>query len=518
MNTPSRHSPLPPAAAIAGGRYLILRELGSGGMGVVYLCEDTELGRQVAVKTLVRSWRSSKDVVSMFLSEARALAGLDHPGLVRVHDVLAEDEAGERVPYLVMEYIKGSSLESLISERALPLSEALRLLAEVADALAYCHGRGLLHRDVKPANILVTAADAVERADALRHAKLIDFGIARSLSTLAQRGTELRGTPAYMAPEQVLGARLSPATDLYALGVTIFEAVSGELPFTEGEVMAQHVYGKPPSLRQKAPGIPRSLERLVMRCLAKEPSERPADCAELRDALLRIVDELVPSEQLATRLSPVRPTERRLRPAPPARSWRLLSVGLGLSLCLVGSWLWLRRPQPPPAPTAPAAGAQVAGPAQPADAATVPQAATDAGDPSASAGVSAFDLKPVARDLAEDRAAALPAAARADAGVAPTEPRPARAAQDGAGPRRGTPLPASARRSRPAIEAAPAPGSETPATEPSPPARTPEPPAPAQPASPVDKPPAQPPPALSAPSREPAPPAPAKVPDVPLSF
>lgn len=449
MNTPSRHSPPPPATTLAAGRYLILRELGSGGMGVVYLCEDSELGRQVAVKTLVRSWRSSKEVVSMFLSEARALAGLDHPGLVRVHDVLAEEEAGERVPYLVMEYIQGQSLESLISERSLSLSETLYLLAEVAAALAYCHGRGLLHRDVKPGNILVTAGDASQSGDGRRRAKLIDFGIARSLSTLAQRGTELRGTPAYMAPEQVLGGRLSPATDLYALGVTIYEAVSGQLPFTDGQVMAQHVYGKPPLLRHKAPGIPRSLERLVMRCLAKEPSERPTDCTELRDGLLRIASELLPSDDVATRVSPIRATERRPPGLAAPRRDRRIVAGFGLAFLGLATWLWLRRSEQNPAQSAAPPGYPAAAsvPSDGAAAASAPEAALvrdlglglgmglPAGQPNA---MRLPDAGEARADAVPDGGGTAAAAGQVDTGAAPPVPRPLRGGQDAGSLGRGS--------------------------------------------------------------------------------
>lgn len=464
MNTPSQHSPPGSQGAIAAGRYPIVRELGSGGMGVVYLCDDSELGRQVAIKTLIRSWRSSKEVVSMFLSEARALAGLDHPGLVRVHDVLAEEEAGERVPYLVMEYVKGQPLESLISERSLPLATALSLLAEIADALAYCHTRGILHRDVKPANILVTETDATEPGGPVRHAKLIDFGIARSLSALALRGTQLRGTPAYMAPEQVLGDRLSPATDLYALGVTIYEAVSGQLPFADGEVMAQHVMQAPPPLRQKAPGIPRSLERLVMRCLAKDPSDRPKDCIELRDGLLRIASELDPSAAVATRISPVRPTELRPRlHIPERRRGGLWLFGLALAAGLAGV-VWLQR-----APRSSGDGASMPATALrpdgavPQDGAMTQDAGSDAGTgigPTVDAGraLSASDRGLPSPDAGAGSRVSPPDAA-ADAGPALAPPAPTDATARGAGRdarglRRGPPPSAAARGQKAAGDAA----------------------------------------------------------------
>ena len=188
------------------GRYQVLRELGRGGMGVVYACADTQLSRRVAIKTLPEDLRPSQQVIDAFLQEAQSLAALDHPNLVRIFDARHEQKGAQRIVYLVMEFVEGTTLEDVIYADPSPpppgaLSGRLLLCAQVADALAYCHRRGIIHRDVKPANILVTREGQV---------KLVDFGLARSLELLMQRSTRVRGTPAYMAPEQITGGTLGP--------------------------------------------------------------------------------------------------------------------------------------------------------------------------------------------------------------------------------------------------------------------------------------------------------------------
>ena len=341
-----------------GGRYRVVKELGRGGMGVVVLCQDSTLHRVVAIKLLGESLVANPEARQLFLGEARALATLDHPNLARVYDVREEQIDGHSTPYLVMEYIAGESLESRIDKGRIVLQEALLYMAEVADALAYCHDRGILHRDVKPANVLISSEG---------RAKLIDFGLARSMEVLANRSTQVRGTPAYMAPEQILGQKLTAVTDLYSFGASLYEAITGRLPFTEGEMMFQHVYREPTLPSQHAVGIPPQLDALVLRCLAKDAAQRPQNAVELGVSLRQLAATLteapaaptapatmqVRRDSAATRLSPVTPTISREPVArPPARRFRLWWMGALLtSITALGllSQLTMRPAHRPPA-------------------------------------------------------------------------------------------------------------------------------------------------------------------------
>ncbi len=276
------------------GRYQVLRELGRGGMGVVYACTDTQLSRRVAIKTLPDELRSSQRVLDAFLQEARALAALDHPNLVRIFDARQEQNGKKRIAYLVMEFVEGTTLEHMIYDGPAPaegepsiapgiLPTRLLLCAQVADALAYCHQRGIIHRDIKPANILVTREGQV---------KLVDFGLARSLELLMQKTTRVRGTPAYMAPEQITGAPLGPYTDLYAFGVSVYESVCGRTPFIEGEMIYHQVHTPPPRPISLEHWLPPLLDELIMSCLAKDPLSRPQSAEALAGALRALAGDL----------------------------------------------------------------------------------------------------------------------------------------------------------------------------------------------------------------------------------
>lgn len=350
--------PIGDLTAFDGGRYRVVKELGRGGMGIVVMCQDTTLHRVVAIKLLGESLVANPEARQLFLGEARALATLDHPNLARVYDVREEQFDGHSTPYLVMEYIAGESLESRIDKGRIALQEALLYMAEVADALAYCHDRGILHRDVKPANILISDEG---------RAKLIDFGLARSMEVLANRSTQVRGTPAYMAPEQILGQKLTAVTDLYSFGASLYEAITGRLPFTEGEMMFQHVYREPTLPSQHAVGIPPQLDALVLRCLAKDAAQRPQNAAEVGVSLRRLAATMtgaptapaapatiqVRSDLAVTRVSPVTPTTSREPVArPPARRFRLWWMGALLtSITALGllSQLAMRPARRPPA-------------------------------------------------------------------------------------------------------------------------------------------------------------------------
>ena len=261
-------------AALAG-RYSIDRELGRGGMGVVYLAREVHLDRPVAIKLLPPEHAQDPSLRQRFLREARLAAKLSHPNIIPIHAV--EETSG--FVFYVMAYIEGETLAQRVRTRGpLPSSEAVRVLREVSWALAHAHERGIVHRDVKPDNILLEAST--------RRVLVGDFGIAAVAGEAAADG--IAGTPEFMSPEQALGGSIDARSDLYGLGATAFFALSGRFPF-EGngatEVLAKHVTEPAPALGSLGVAAPRSLAAIVDRCLAKEPSQRPESAQSLAEQL-----------------------------------------------------------------------------------------------------------------------------------------------------------------------------------------------------------------------------------------
>jgi len=265
--------------ALLAARYQVDRELGRGGMGVVYLARDLALDRLVALKVLPPALAVAADVRERFLREARTAAQLSHPNIVPIHHA----EAVEGIAYFAMGYVDGESLGDRLRARGtLPVAEAVRYLREAAWALAYAHARGVIHRDVKPENLLL------ERGTG--RVLVTDFGIARDATradNLTRTGHVL-GTVHYMSPEQVAGEPLDGRSDLYALGVVGYQLLSGRLPF-DGEVatavLVAHATRPAPSLASVAPDVPRAVAAVIDRCLAKDPEARPATGEALADAL-----------------------------------------------------------------------------------------------------------------------------------------------------------------------------------------------------------------------------------------
>jgi len=270
--------PSPPAPAFdrlfldfqsaLAGRYSLERELGRGGMGVVYLAREVRLDRLVAIKLLPPTRASDAKLRERFLREARTAAKLSHPHIIPIFTV---DEVGEFV-FFAMAYVAGETLTERVARRGpLAPSEAARVLREIAWALAYAHSQGLVHRDVKPDNIMLEEASG--------RALVADFGIAGLVRGAAGLdGGEVIGTPEFMSPEQALGEHVDARSDLYALGVVGFFALSGKLPFEAGkaaEVLAKQVTEPAPPLASVAPGVPRRIAQAIDRCLAKDPGDRP---------------------------------------------------------------------------------------------------------------------------------------------------------------------------------------------------------------------------------------------------
>jgi serine/threonine-protein kinase len=253
----------------ARGRYEIERTLGGGGMAVVYLALDSELGRPVAVKVLADNLADDADLRRRFVREARLAARLSHPNVVRVYDAGEEDD----LPYIVMECVEGESLaETLRREGRLEPARVTELGLQACAGLEHAHRAGLVHRDVKPANLLLTEDGTL---------KIADFGIAHATegTRVTEVGTVL-GTAAYLSPEQATGERVTAASDIYSLGVCLYELLSGGLPYdyeTLGALLSRRDWGPPPRLE----GVPPALEHAIHACLARDPGDRPVSAAAL---------------------------------------------------------------------------------------------------------------------------------------------------------------------------------------------------------------------------------------------
>ncbi len=260
------------------GQYSIERELGRGGMGVVYLAREVLLDRPVAIKVLPPVMAARPELRDRFMREARTSAQLSHPNIVPIFGV---DEVGSFV-FLVMAFVEGETLGQRIRSRGpLPAGELARVMREVAWALAYAHARGIVHRDVKPDNILIETGSG--------RALVTDFGIAHVTTgaTLTEAG-QVMGTAQYMSPEQAAGEPLDGRSDLYSLGVVAFLALTGRLPFdapTVPAILAMHLTREPPPASSIATSAPRSMTALIDRCLAKQPADRYATGEALADAI-----------------------------------------------------------------------------------------------------------------------------------------------------------------------------------------------------------------------------------------
>ncbi|MEK6607414.1 MAG: protein kinase [Myxococcota bacterium] len=296
---PTDDAPCPPGTVLAK-RYQVKALLGQGGMATVYRATDLMLRREVAVKVLRRYLSAQANVVKRFMREAQTMASLDSPHVVPVYDV-GQDGADV---FLVMKLFSAPSLHDVIeTSGVLPPSRAVALIGQVLDGLGHLHERGLVHRDVKPSNILVTTDE---------RALLLDLGIAldSAASGLTTVGTTL-GTPEYMSPEQALGRTLDGRSDLYAVGVVLFEAVTGRLPFdgeTRAEIGIRHVTDPPPSPRSFNLALPEALDAAILKALAKQPARRHQTADEMRAALSRALEEPIgaasPSEDDARNPAP----------------------------------------------------------------------------------------------------------------------------------------------------------------------------------------------------------------------
>lgn len=321
---------------VIASRYRILDRISEGGMATVYTARRLSDGEVVALKVLREQFASDEEFVERFQREAHAVSELFHPNMVRVYD------SGRDGPihYIAMEYIQGENLKERIRrEGPLPVDQAVKIALQVCEALEFAHSHGVIHRDVKPQNILLTGDGRV---------KVTDFGIARAMSsaTITQTGTVL-GSVQYLSPEQARGAVVGRAADIYALGVVLFEMVTGRLPFDGDSPIAialAHVHRHPPRPRQLIPTVPEQIDGIILRALAKAPTDRYRTAGELRKDLAG--ETALWREHPARTLEQTPPTmvlPGLERPAPEASQERrrlsgvLVTVALG-ALIIGGAW------------------------------------------------------------------------------------------------------------------------------------------------------------------------------------
>jgi eukaryotic-like serine/threonine-protein kinase len=326
-------------------RYELRGPVGGGGMADVFLAHDNILDRGVALKLLKDQYAGNEEFVERFKREARNAAALSHPNIVSIFD---RGESEDGTYYIAMEYLPGGTLKDRIMSRgALPPQIAAEVALQIAEALQAAHKRGVIHRDIKPHNILITESGDV---------KVTDFGIARaaSSSTMTRTGSIL-GTAHYISPEQAMGEPVGPASDLYSLGVVLYEMLTGRVPFEADDpagVSAKHAGEFPPHPREVNPEVPEGMDAVVMRLLARDPADRYGSAAELIEELRRVRDDVPPPPspgEEATTAALAAPT---LPPPAPGgtepsrrRSWTLIAsvalmVLLGAVAGAVGWILW----------------------------------------------------------------------------------------------------------------------------------------------------------------------------------
>src|SRR5882762_9227359 len=313
--------PPAPAGERFIGKYRIKGELGRGGMGAVYLAEQPGLGREVAIKELIQSAAADPIALKRFLQEAQVMARTSHPNLVQVHDLELMGDAN----YIVLEFVRGKSLREWLNRGPIPLPQVFAVMHGVLQALDYAHRHAIVHRDMKPENVLLSDEGTV---------KVADFGIARLTDDSGVGGTATKtgttvGTPQYMSPEQVASSKVDGRSDLYSAGIMFYELVAGQPPFTASEadgpftLMAKHVQAppKPPSVHR--PGLDLELEEVILKSLSKRPEDRFQTGQEFDDAAAKVADRVGPgwkrslepgadlSKMVPTALPPV------MRPATP---------------------------------------------------------------------------------------------------------------------------------------------------------------------------------------------------------
>lgn len=317
------------------GHYEIISILGSGGMGKVYLAKDSKLNRSIAVKTLPNSFSKESDHVKRFQTEAKAAANLNHPNVATVYSV---EETDDNQTFITMEYIEGKPLSEMIPANGLDQRTFLEWFIAIADALAHAHEKGIVHRDIKPNNIMITPSGTP---------KILDFGLARidkakineegSTLSLTKTGQVL-GTPAYMSPEQAEGKEADQRTDIFSLGIVMYEAITGTKPFKGDNYAAivSNLLGKEPRhISELKPEVPNLLARIIMKCLSKEPRYRYQSMNEVRVLLTEISSAIDSGASLSRP-----PSENVSRPKSLSSWFTFGAIGLAVLFGAFAVWSW----------------------------------------------------------------------------------------------------------------------------------------------------------------------------------
>jgi len=331
--------------------YLLQSKLGQGGMGVVYLATDTRLHRPVALKVLAPGRLHDEDSRRRLVQEARTASGLNHPHIVTIYDIGAADGRD----FVAMEYLEGKTLDDHIAGKPMPPSRVVRYALQIADALAAAHDAGVVHRDLKPGNVMITRRD---------HVKLLDFGLAKVREAARPEGVEdsetitagplsvagvLLGTIAYMSPEQVEGRLIGPHTDMFAFGVLLYEMLTGRRPFSgisQVATLAAMLYTEPAPIRSLAPDAPPELEDLVAHCLRKKAEDRPAKMSEVMQRLTEIQEKIslhsaIQATGALTAALPQAPSPSIGTPAPAGAAGKGLKVVWAPAFALAAVVVWL---------------------------------------------------------------------------------------------------------------------------------------------------------------------------------
>jgi serine/threonine-protein kinase len=343
----SAYTPTDPLAGSILGSYQLVKLLGQGAMGRVYQARHTKLGRQVALKVLRPEHARNPQLVERFFQEARTVNEINHEHIVEIFDFVEDfDAMGNKRAYFVMELLAGTSLGDLVRRGPLSIGRILSIARQICSALDAAHKVGVVHRDIKPDNIFI-----IERSGVPLFVKILDFGVAKLVKRIGASPAQetmdgvIIGTPTYMSPEQAAGKQTDHRADVYAVGVVLYEMLSGKPPFDGegfGQLVVQIVTEAPPALGEKSLGgenIPSDLRSIVMSCLAKEPSKRPSDMGKLAEMLAPLS---LNSRQTIELAGPRRGRRRR---------WQ---IALAASVVLAGSAAWtFLKPQPLPEPPPP---------------------------------------------------------------------------------------------------------------------------------------------------------------------
>jgi len=341
---------------VLNNRYQLLERIGTGGMSDVFRARDLMLERSVAIKVLHEKYSDDKAFQDRFTAEARAAANLSHPNIVTVHDFGYDHDQ----LFIVMEHIPGKDLKTILRQRGrYSIDEAIPLMVQACAGVGYAHRAGLVHCDIKPHNFIVTPD---------KRLKVTDFGIARALSTIQpdERADVVWGSPQYFSPEQAVGEAPSPSSDVYSLGIVLYEVLTGALPFTapsSEELARLHLEMNPIPPREYIPDIPSTLEEIVLKVLAKEPSARYRTADQLGRVLLRFGTQRDATPSPALSLTPEvttyqEPDSQPSKPQPafnipeiklpevylPEVDWGTTALGLGALLAVLGLipfWIWI---------------------------------------------------------------------------------------------------------------------------------------------------------------------------------